>query len=342
MMLSFVNDYSECAYEAILKKFLEINLEKNAGYGYDKYSISAEKKIQKAIECPDAKVFFLAGGTQTNQLAIDSLTDSYGGVIAADTGHINVHESGAVEFTGHKVLPLPNYDGKIKAEDVSSYMKTFYGDETYEHMVIPQMVYITHPTEVGTLYSLQELKEIYEVCREYKLSLYLDGARLGYGLGVPDFDVTLPDIAKYTDAFYIGGTKVGALFGEALVFTKDNTPSHFTTRIKQHGDLLAKGFLVGMQFDVLFTDDLYVKGARRAIELSDFLREELRKKNYEFYSSSPTNQIFIIMENEKLAELEEKVGLSIWGAADENRTIVRFVISWATTKEEVEALIDLM
>ena len=206
-------------------------------------------------------MFFLAGGTQTNQLAIDSLTDSYGGVIAADTGHINVHESGAVEFTGHKVLPLPNYDGKIKAEDVSSYMKTFYGDETYEHMVIPQMVYITHPTEVGTLYSLQELKEIYEACREYKLSLYLDGARLGYGLGVPDSDVTLPDIAKYTDAFYIGGTKVGALFGEALVFTKDNTPSHFTTRIKQHGDLLAKGFLVGMQFDVLFTDDLYVKGA---------------------------------------------------------------------------------
>lgn len=341
-MLSFVNDYSECAHEAILKKFLEINLEKNTGYGFDKYTISAEEKIRKATNCPDAKVFFLAGGTQTNQLAIDSMMDTYGGVIAADTGHINVHESGAVEFTGHKVLTLPNYDGKMKASDLSAYMKAFYADETYEHMVIPQMVYITHPTEVGTLYSLQELKDIYAVCQEYKLPLYLDGARLGYGLEVKSSDVTLQDIAKYTDLFYIGGTKVGALFGEALVFTKNNVPSHFTTRIKQHGDLLAKGFLVGMQFDVLFTDDLYTKGARSAIELSDLLREGLKKKNYEFFSTSPTNQVFIILENEKLKELEGKVALTVWGPVDENRTAVRFVVSWATTKEDVEALIDIM
>lgn len=341
-MLSFVNDYSECAHEAILKRFLEINLEKNTGYGYDKYSISAEKKIREAIHCPDAKVFFLAGGTQTNQLAIDSMIDSYGGVITADTGHINVHESGAVEFTGHKVIPLPSYDGKMKASDLAAYMKAFYEDESYAHMVIPQMVYMTHPTEVGTLYTLQELKEIYSVCQKYKLPLYLDGARLGYGLGVPTSDVTLPDIAKYTDAFYIGGTKVGALFGEALVFTKNNTPSHFMTRIKQHGDLLAKGFLVGMQFDVLFTDDLYTKGAQRAIALSDHLREELRKKNYEFFSTSPTNQIFIVLDNGKLAELKEKVGLTVWGPVDESHTAVRFVVSWATTREEVDALIELM
>lgn len=341
-MLSFVNDYSECAHEAILKKFLEINLEKNVGYGYDKYSISAEKKIREATKCPNAKVYFLAGGTQTNQLVIDSLTEQYGGVITADTGHINVHESGAVEFTGHKVLPLPNYDGKMKASDLNAYMKAFYADENYEHMVIPQMVYITHPTEVGTLYTLRELKDIYNVCQEYQLPLYLDGARLGYGLEVPDSDVTLPDIAKYTDAFYIGGTKVGALFGEALVFTKNNAPSHFTTRIKQHGDLLAKGFLVGMQFDVLFTDDLYTRGAKNAIELSDFLRESLKKKNYEFFSNSPTNQIFIIIDNKKLAELDGKVALTVWEPVDEKRTAVRFVVSWATTREDVEALVELM
>ena len=341
-MIRFDCDYLEGAHPKILKRIVEANYDQDAGYSKDKYTKSAKEKIKKALKRDDVDVHILVSGTQTNMTVISSILRSYQAVICADTGHINVHEVGAVESLGNKIISISNDNGKITGSQIESIVKGYFENPMSEHMVMPKLVFISLPTECGTNYTKKDLEEIYNVCKENNLYLYIDGARLGYGLGVPDSDVTLPDIAKYTDAFYIGGTKVGALFGEALVFTKDNTPSHFTTRIKQHGDLLAKGFLVGMQFDVLFTDDLYVKGARRAIELSDFLREELRKKNYEFYSSSPTNQIFIIMENEKLAELEEKVGLSIWGAADENRTIVRFVISWATTKEEVEALIDLM
>ena len=237
-MLFFVNDYCEGAHPAILQKLLETNMEKLSGYGTDKYCDSAKEKIRKACGCPDADVFFLVGGTQTNATIIGSVLNRYEGVLAAQTGHVSCHEAGAIEYTGHKVLTLPAENGKIKAESITDYVETFYGDESHDHMVFPGMVYISHPTEYGTLYTKKELEEISEVCHKYELPLFLDGARLGYGLVSPEADVTLEDIARCTDVFYIGGTKVGALCGEAVVFTK-KAPKHFMTMVKQQGALLA-------------------------------------------------------------------------------------------------------
>ena len=257
-MLSFVNDYSEGAHEKILERLVETNRESLSGYGTDKYSDSAKEKIRKACNCPEADIYFLVGGTQTNQTVIDALLNQYEGVVAAETGHVNVHEAGAIEFTGHKVLTVPQHDGKICAKELKDYIATFYGDANHEHMVFPGMTYISHPTELGTLYTKKELQDISEVCKEYNIPLYLDGARMGYGLVSEGTDVTLADIANYCDAFYIGGTKVGALCGEAVVFPK-KAPAHFLTIVKQHGALLAKGRLTALQFDTLFTDDLYME-----------------------------------------------------------------------------------
>lgn len=248
-MLYFENDYCEGAHEAILKRLLETNMEKVPGYGQDPYCDQAKEKIKAACGCTDGEVYFLVGGTQTNAVVIASMLNRYEGVLSAVTGHVNAHEAGAIEFTGHKVLPLPQKDGKISAADLKNYLETYYADGSYDHMVFPGMVYISHPTEYGTLYTRQELEDISGVCRKYEIPLFLDGARLGYGL-VAYTDVTLKDIAKYTDVFYIGGTKVGALCGEAVVFPK-KTPKHFFTMIKQQGALLAKGRLLGIQFDAL-------------------------------------------------------------------------------------------
>lgn len=341
-MLSFENDYLEGAHEAVLQRLIETNREQLPGYGSDKYCDSAKGKIKELCGCPEADIYFLVGGTQTNKTVISAMLKSYEGVITAATGHINTHEAGAVEFTGHKVLELPGREGKIEPAALKKYMSDFYADRAHEHMVFPGMVYISHPSEYGTLYTKSELKELSAICSEYKMPLYLDGARLGYGLMSHETDVTLPDIAKYCDVFYIGGTKVGALFGEALVFTKNNTPPHFITVIKQHGALLAKGRLLGIQFDTLFTDDLYFKISRHAIEMAELLKAAFKSKGYTFYIDSPTNQLFIVLDNEKLKELSEKVSFSFWEKLDDSHTVVRFATSWATTREDISVLTELL
>lgn len=339
-MLYFENDYCEGAHPLLLKRLLDTNMEKLPGYGQDSYCTQAKEKIKQACGCPEGEVYFLVGGTQTNAVVIASMLNRYEGVLSAATGHVNAHESGAIEFTGHKVLALPHQDGKIQAADLKSYLKTFYDDGSYEHMVFPGMVYLSHPTEYGTLYTKKELEEISSICQEYEIPLYLDGARLGYGLAA-DSDVTLKDIAHYTDAFYIGGTKVGALCGEAVVFPK-KAPKHFFSMMKQQGALLAKGRVLGIQFDALFTDDLYLKISENAIETAKKLKEGLKAKGYRQFIESPTNQIFVILENKKMAELGEKVKFSFWEKYDENHTVVRFATSWGTKMEEIEELIEIL
>ncbi|MCD7807513.1 MAG: low specificity L-threonine aldolase [Lachnospiraceae bacterium] len=337
-MWYFDNDYLEGAHPEILKCLTETNLEQTPGYGEDHYCAAAKDKIRTACGCPGADIYFTVGGTQTNALVIDSLLHSYEGVISAQTGHVNAHEAGAIEFTGHKVLSLPHYQGKISAADLSDYLKKFWKDENREHMVFPGMVYISHPTEYGTLYTKDELSALSDLCRAYRIPLYLDGARLGYGLMSRSTDVTLPDIAKYCDVFYIGGTKVGALFGEAVVFTHQNTPAHFTALLKQHGALLAKGRMLGIQFDTLFTNGLYFQISAHAIDMAERLKEMFLKKGYELFMDSPTNQQFIILENDFIQELQKKVSFSYWEPLDGHRSVVRFATSWATTKEQLDAL----
>ena len=337
-MLSFESDYIMGAHPKILESLIQTNLDPQPGYGMDMYSRRAADKIRKACGCPEAEVFFLSGGTQTNQLVISVMTRPYEGVIGADTAHINTHEAGAIEYSGHKVLALPHHDGKIDAGELSLLLKDFYDDANHEHMVFPGMVYISHPTEYGTLYTKDELTKISDVCRTYKIPLYLDGARLGYGLAGKGADVTLEDIADLCDVFYIGGTKVGALCGEALVFTRGNAPKHMETMIKQHGALLAKGRVLGVQFDALFTDDLYMKVSRNAIDKAGKLIEAFEGAGYEFYLKSPTNQQFIILENDKMDKLQEKVRFSFWEKLDDEHTVVRFATSWATTDRDIEEL----
>ena len=340
-MLNFGCDYLEGAHEKILARFIETNMEKEPGYGADKYTISAKKRILEACECPDGEVFLLVGGTQTNSTVIDAYLNNYQGVIAAPTGHIACHESGAIESCGHKVLTIPQHLGKIDAGELKEFLVNFYADETYEHQVIPGMVYVSHPTEYGTLYTKAEFQAIYDVCKEYDMPLFVDGARLGYGLAADDTDVTLPDLAKLCDAFYIGGTKVGALCGEAVVFTK-KAPKFFFTTVKQHGALLAKGRLVGIQFDTLFTDNLYLEISKHAIRLANVLKAGVLAKGYKLLLDSPTNQQFIIVDNEKYAELKKQVAFSTWEKVDADHTAIRFATSWATKEEDVQALLELL
>lgn len=310
-MLYFENDYCEGAHPAILQKLTETNFEKVPGYGTDPYCASAKEKIRAACACPEADVFFISGGTQTNAIVIASMLQRWQGVMAAATGHVAAHEAGAIEYTGHKVIALPAHEGKVCADDVRDWCATFYADENHDHMVFPGMVYISHPSEYGTLYTKAELEELHAVCQQYHMPLFMDGARLGYGLMAKGTDVTLADIAKLTDVFYIGGTKVGALCGEAVVFPK-GAPAHFMTMVKQQGALLAKGRLMGLQFDVLFTDDLYTRISKNAIDTADRLKEGLAAKGYRFYMDSPTNQVFPILENSQLAALEGKAKFGFW------------------------------
>lgn len=341
-MLSFENDYVEGAHEKILARLMETNLEQLSGYGTDHYCAEAKEKIRSACECPQADIYFLTGGTQTNATVIDGMLAPYEGVIAASTGHVNVHEAGAIEYTGHKVLTLPEHEGKLYAAELETCLRTFREDESREHMVFPGMAYISHPTEYGTLYTRAELEELSTVCHTYQIPLYLDGARLGYGLMSRGTDVTLPLIARYCDAFYIGGTKVGALCGEAVVFPSRRTPEHFLTIIKQHGALLAKGRLLGIQFDTLFTDDLYYRISRHAIDMAELLKKGFHERNCTFYLESPTNQQFLIFENRIIERLKRQADFSLWERLDENRTIVRFVTSWATRKEHIDRLMELL
>ena len=340
-MISFENDYIQGAHPEILRRLTETNMEPLSGYGSDPYCESAREKIRRACGCENAEVYFLVGGTQTNAVVIDAMTKGYEGVVAADSGHIAIHEAGAVEFTGHKVLTVPGDNGKINGNELRQYLQGFYQDENHEHMVFPGMVYISHPTEFGTLYTKEELKQISEVCREYEIPLYLDGARLGYGLMSRGTDVSLSDVAEFCDAFYIGGTKVGALCGEAVVFP-GKAPKHFLTSVKQHGALLAKGRLLGIQFDTLFTDELYFRISRHAIEMAEKLKEVLRDKRLPFAWESPTNQQFVIMDDRKMEQLREKVVFSFWEKADQNHTVVRFATSWGTKEEEIEELKKLL
>ena len=341
VMLSFQNDYQEGAHEKILQRLIETNLEPQSGYGSDPYTESAKEKIRKVCECPQADVWFLTGGTQTNQNVIDAMLQPYEGVVAASTGHVSVHEAGAIEFTGHKVLTIPQHEGKIYAEELESYLRGFWEDSDHEHMVFPGMVYISHPTEYGTLYTRSELENISAICEAYDIPLYLDGARLGYGLMSDNTDVTLGVISSCCDVFYIGGTKVGALCGEAVVFTKNNTPKHFMTHIKQHGALLAKGRLLGIQFDTLFTDDLYFLLGRHAIDMSELMKAGLKERGVPFYIDSPTNQQFLLLTDEQVDRLKRQVIFSTWEKPDETHTVIRLATSWATTEENVQKLLQV-
>lgn len=340
-MLCFDSDYMEGAHPLILDSLSKTNMEKLPGYGTDKYCLSAAKKIKEACDCPEAQVFFISGGTQTNKTVLDSLLKKFEGVISADTGHIAVHEAGAIEACGHKVITLKNNEGKLSAESVESYLEKFYADDTHGHMVSPGAVYISYPTEYGTLYSIEELEGLYTVCNEYSIPLFIDGARLGYGLAA-DKTVTLADIARLCDVFYIGGTKVGALCGEAVVFTKGNMPSHFVTSVKQNGALLAKGRLLGIQFDTLFTDNLYMSISENAVKRADEIKKALKEKGYRLHMENPTNQVFVILENEKMKELRKKVSFGFWEIFDSDHTVVRFASSWATSESEVKALAKLL
>ena len=337
-MISFESDYIAGAHPQILQRLLETNMECLSGYGSDVYCESAKEKIKKACGCEHADVEFLVGGTQTNAVVISTMLNDYEGVVAAITGHVSSHEAGAIEHAGKKVLTIPEQDGKIHAETLQAFVETFYRDGNHEHMVFPGMVYISHPTEYGTLYTKQELEEIAEVCHRYEMPLFLDGARLGYGLMSCDTDVTLEDVARICDVFYIGGTKVGALCGEAVVFTKNNKPKHFLTSIKKRGALLAKGRLLGIQFDTLFTDNLYFQISRHAIDMAERMKEIFRKKGYEFFLESPTNQQFIVLENTQMEMLQKQVKFSFWEALDENHTVVRFATSWSTTEDDLKGL----
>lgn len=341
-MISFECDYTQGAHEKIMARLMETNFEQVCGYGQDHFCQEAREKIKRACHCQQADVFFLVGGTQTNQIVIDSMLRSYEGVVAAATGHVAVHEAGAIEFTGHKVLTVPEYDGKMRAEDLQELLKRFWADGNREHMVFPGMAYISYPTEYGTIYSKEELKAIYDVCQEYKIPLYIDGARLGYGLMSYQADLTLEELASLCDIFYIGGTKVGALCGEAVVFPRGNMPKHFLTIAKQHGGLLAKGRLLGIQFDTLFTDGLYFKISRHAIDRAEEIKAGFLQRGYSLFKDSPTNQQFIILSNEELSKVQEKVRCEIWEPVDERHTAVRFASSWATTEEQIEYLWDVI
>lgn len=341
-MIYFDSDYMEGAHPEVMHRLMKTNLEHTVGYGEDPYSAHARQLIREACQAPEALVQFLIGGTQTNATVIDALLLRHQGVLAAETAHINVHESGAVEHSGHKVLTLPSHGGKVAPDEVELYITTFYSDDTYPHMVAPGMLYITQPTELGSIYSLAELESLSEICHRHHIPLYLDGARLGYGLMADGADFTLADIARLCDVFYIGGTKVGALFGEAVVAPHPERLPYFFELVKQHGALLAKGRLQGIQFEALFTDGLYQRIARHAVEQALRIRDAFVARGIRVAFPSPTNQQFFVLPNTLMDRLRQEVSFENWGPRGADETTVRFVTSWATTPEDVDHLIDLI
>lgn len=343
-MQIFNSDYMEGALPEIMDRLVETNMYKTTGYGMDEFTKEARDKVLSAcgIKNEKANVYFLAGGTQTNKIVISSLLYPYEGVISAASGHISTHEAGAIENSGHKVLTISSEDGKLYAEDIKAYMREFVADDNKEHTVKPGMVYISHPTEYGGLYTKKELIELYNTCKEFELKLFMDGARLGYALAAYDTDVALEDVAAYTDVFYIGGTKCGCLFGEAVVFPKGELCKGFFSIIKQNGALLAKGRIPAIQFLTMFTDDLYVRACKNGIDMAMEIKEALISKGYSLYIDSPTNQQFVIIDNLKMQELKKNVGFSYMQAYDEKHSVIRFCTSWATKKEDVKELIKLL
>ena len=337
-MIYFNSDYLEGAHPAIMQALERTNLCQSVGYSEDEYCAAAREKIKAACQAPDADVHFLVGGTQTNTTVIASILRPYQGVLTAVSGHINCHETGAIESTGHKVLALPTDNGKITAQQVDEYFVWHRDNPDYEHMVMPGMVYISFPTEGGTIYSKQELTDIYAVCQKHGMPLYIDGARLGYGLMADACDLTLPELAHLCDIFYIGGTKVGALFGEAVVVMNPALKKHFRFFMKQRGGMLAKGRLLGIQFDTLFTDDLYFKIARHAMEMAYQIRDIFVSNGYSLFFDSPTNQQYPIVTDEELAIISKEFGSEYWERIQPNLNAVRFCASWATTQENVDAL----
>ena len=339
-MIFFECDYTEGACPEIMNRLIETNYMQTPGYGEDEICDRARAKIRKACDAKQADVHFLVGGTQANFTVIASVLRPYQGVLCAETGHINVHETGAIEATGHKVLALPSDTGKITAAQVKAYCDAHWADDSHEHIVQPGMVYISHPTENGTIYTKAELVELYQMCKKLELPLFLDGARLGYGLMSEASDMTLADIAANTDVFYIGGTKVGALFGEAVVITNPALKKDFRYNIKQRGGMLAKGRLLGIQFDELFENELYFRVAKYADDQAMKLKHAFVKKGYPLFFDSYTNQQFPIMPDADLDRLRDKYAWCLWSKVDETHSAVRFCTSWATKEEAVNELIS--
>lgn len=337
-MIRFESDYTQGAVPEIIEALTKTNMEMTPGYGKDSYCLSAAEKIKAELECDDADVHFLVGGTQTNLTFIASAIKPYQGVICADTGHINVHECGSIEACGTKLLQIPSADGTIKASEIEELALGHWEDTNREHAVQPGMVYISFPTENGTLYTKKELEDIYSVCKKYGMILYIDGARLGYGLVSEKNDLEMKDFARLCDAFYIGGTKVGALFGEALVILNDSCKKDFRYMIKQKGAMFAKGRLLGLQFDALFTDGLYLKISDHAVSLAAKIRKAFEDKGIEMLYDSPTNQQFPILTKEQEAKLGENFAYSPWCKAGD-KNAVRFCTSWATDEKDVDTLI---
>jgi threonine aldolase len=338
-MIFFNCDYTEGAHPQIIQKLAETNMEQTIGYGKDSHCEHAAELIKEVCNAKDADVHFLVGGTQTNVTVIDSALRAHQGVICADSGHINVHETGAVEATGHKCITIPSEDGKVYECQVRKILENHYANGGDEHMAQPKMLYISNPTEWGTIYKKDELIALYDLCKEYGIYLFLDGARLGYGLMCKENDLTLADVAQYTDVFYIGGTKVGALFGEAVVITNPALKPDFRYAIKQHGGMLAKGRLLGIQFETLFQDGLYFEIAKHAMDLAERIENKLAELKVEFTVASPTNQIFVAMPKNAVAELSKKYKFEPMGTKDEENDIIRICTSWATKEENVLALL---
>jgi threonine aldolase len=344
MKTLFTSDYCEGALPRIMQRLQETNMVQTVGYGEDEYCAQARELIRSACGCPDADVHFLVGGTQTNATVISSILKPYQGVLCAESAHINVHETGAVEHGGHKILPLPSPDGKITAAQIYDAVVNHFCDANHEHMVMPGMVYISFSTESGTIYSKEELEAISEVCRNNELPLFVDGARLGYGMAASeliegDNAVTLKDFARLADVFYIGGTKQGALFGEAVVITNDALKADFRYNIKQGGGMLAKGRLLGVQFAALFEDGLYMDASRRAVLQADRIRKALQYKRISFLVDSPTNQVFPILTEEQVEMMEKDFGFEVWSKLPDGRIGVRFCTSWATPDANVDKLV---
>lgn len=338
-MIRFECDYLEGAHPSIIKRLEETNFVQAAGYGEDPFCSSAKERIREQCGGRDVDVHFLVGGTQTNLTVISSILRPHQGVLAAVTGHVNVHETGAIEATGHKVLALPSEDGRISAAQIRQAYETHWDDANHEHIVQPGMVYISQPTENGTLYSKDELKDIHDTCLELGLPVFLDGARLGYGLMAETNTLTLKEIAGLVDVFYIGGTKVGALFGEAVVICNPMWKKDFRYLIKQKGGMLAKGRLLGIQFDTLFADGLYYEIAEHADKLAMRLRGAFADKGYGLRYDSYTNQQFPILPDVHIEKLKEKYSFEFWEKMDDSHSAVRFCTSWATREEAVDELI---
>lgn len=342
-MIHFECDYTEGCHPAILEKLTETNDEQTSGYGLDSHCEHARAIIRDLCKSPDADVHFLVGGTQANTTVIASILRPYQGVLCAVTGHINVHETGAIEAAGHKVLPLESTDGKITAAQIRKAYDVHYHDSEHEHIVQPGMVYISQSTENGTIYSKEELQSISDICRKCSLPLFLDGARLGYALASPKNDLTMEDLASLCDVFYIGGTKVGALFGEAVLITSPALKPNFRYMIKQRGGMLAKGRLLGIQFETLLAggeDSLYFEISNHAIELAIKLKEAFLKKGYRLLFDSFTNQQYPILPDNIVDKLSKSFSFSTWSKVDDDHTAIRICTSWATRPEAVENLID--